>query len=172
MTFNTISIRLQQVPNIKALTMGDLISRAGVLTMTEEQNQYVVAALCSPHSSARSSPSTNVTCYRCNIKGHLAKNYWKRETQCYRCGECGLVAGIYVDGTWCSALIDTVCSLTIVNADLCLSWRKAGVDVETIGGISYVCCGVRVVSISMDEGDSAKIDVLVVHNNHWGLICC
>ena len=34
--------------------------------------------------------------------------------------------------------------------------------IETIGGTSRVCCGVRVVSIFMDEGDSAKIDVLVV----------
>ena len=51
-----------------------------MLTTTEEQNQDVVAATCSPHSSARSSPSTNVTCYRCNIKGHLIKDCQKRGT--------------------------------------------------------------------------------------------
>ena len=80
---DTISIRLQQVSNIKAMTMGDLISRARVLTTAEEQNQDVVADTHSPHNSARSSPSTNVTCYRCNIKGHLAKDCRKREMQCY-----------------------------------------------------------------------------------------
>ena len=42
------------------------------------------------------------------------------------------VVGIYVDGTRCSALIDTSYSRTIVDADRCRSWRKAGVDVETI----------------------------------------
>ena len=86
---DTVSIGLQQVPNIEALTMENLISRARVLTATEEQNQDVVAATRSTHGSARSSPSTNVTCYRCNIKGHLAKDCRKREMHCYRCGEHG-----------------------------------------------------------------------------------
>ena len=86
---NTVSIELQQAPNIEALTMGDLISRARVLTTTEEQNYDAVAATLSSHSSTRSSPITNVTCYRCNIKGHLAKDCRKCETWCYRCGECG-----------------------------------------------------------------------------------
>ena len=71
---DTVSVRLQQAPNIEALTVGDLISRVRGLTATEEQNQDVVAAMHSPHGSARSSPSTNVTCYRCNVKGHLAKD--------------------------------------------------------------------------------------------------
>ena len=34
-------------------------------------------------------------------------------------------------------------------------------DIEMIGGTSRACCGVGVVSISTDEGDYAKIDVLV-----------
>ena len=38
----TVSIGLQQAPNIEALTMGDLISRARVLTTTEERNYNVV----------------------------------------------------------------------------------------------------------------------------------
>ena len=59
---DTVSIGLQQAPNIEALTMGDLISRARVLMTTEEQNYDVVAAAHSPHNSARSSPITNVTC--------------------------------------------------------------------------------------------------------------
>ena len=41
-------------------------------------------------------------------------------------------------------------------------------DVKMIGGTSCACCGVRVVSISTDEGDSAKIDVLVVHGKPLG----
>ena len=48
-----ISIRLQQVPNVEALTMGYLISRARVLTTTEKQNQDVVAATHSPHSNVQ-----------------------------------------------------------------------------------------------------------------------
>ena len=86
---DTVSIRLQQAPNIEALTMGDLISRARVLTATEEQNQDVVAATHSPHGSAKSRPSTNVTCYRCNVKCHLAKDCRKRKTRCFQCGERG-----------------------------------------------------------------------------------
>ena len=86
---DAVSIGLQRAPNIEALTLGDLISRARVLTETEEQNQDVVAAMRSPHGSARSSPSTNVTCYRCNIKGHLPKDCRKREMRCYRCGKRG-----------------------------------------------------------------------------------
>ena len=68
----------------------------------------------------------------------------------------------------CSALIDTGCSRTIVDADRCCSWRKAGVNVETFGGTSRACCGVGIVSISTDEGDSAKIDVLVVRGKPLG----
>ena len=79
-----------------------------------------------------------------------------------------LVVGIYVDGMLCLALIDTGCSQTIVHADRCQSWRKANVDVETIGGTSRVCCGVGVVSISTDEGNSVRIDVLVVHGKPLG----
>ena len=41
-------------------------------------------------------------------------------------------------------------------------------DVKTISGTSHVCCGVRVVSISTDKGNSAKIDVLVVHGKPLG----
>ena len=74
---DTVSIRLQQAPNIEALTMGNLIFRARVLTI-EEWNQF--APMRSPHSSSRNSSSTNVTCYRCNIKGLLAKDCWKHKT--------------------------------------------------------------------------------------------
>ena len=69
---DTISIRLQQAPNVKALTIGDLISRARVPTTTEEQKQDLVAAMCSPNSCAKSSPRTNVIC--CNVKGHFEKD--------------------------------------------------------------------------------------------------
>ena len=41
-------------------------------------------------------------------------------------------------------------------------------DVETIGGTSHACCGVGVVSISMNEGNSAKIDMLVVRGKPLG----
>ena len=79
-----------------------------------------------------------------------------------------LVVGIYVDGMRCLVLIDTGCSWTIVDADRSWSWRKAGVNVKTIGGPSHACCSVGVVSISTDEGDSARIDVLVVRGKPLG----
>ena len=42
------------------------------------------------------------------------------------------------------------------------------IDVETIGGTSRACCGVGVVPISTEEGNSAKIDVLVVRGKPLG----
>ena len=41
-------------------------------------------------------------------------------------------------------------------------------DVESIGGTSHASCAVGVVSISMDEGDSAKINMLVVRGKPLG----
>ena len=41
-------------------------------------------------------------------------------------------------------------------------------DVETIGGTSCACCSVGAVSIPTDEGNSAKIDVLVVRSKPLG----
>ena len=70
-------------------------------------------------------------------------------------------ASIYVDGAKCSALIDTGCSRTIINADQCRSLRVI-VNVMTIGCMSHLCCGDRMVTVSMEEGSSAKISVLVV----------
>ena len=90
---NTISIELLQSPNIKAMTMEDLLARARVLTMTEDPNQDMIAAVCSSGGGAtppgKSGPNTSVTCYRCKCKGHTAKNCWKRGTRCYQYGEDG-----------------------------------------------------------------------------------
>ena len=47
-----------------------------------------------------------------------------------------------------------------VGADL----GEKQVNIKTIGGTTCEYCSVRVVSISANEGDSAKIDVLVVHS--------
>ena len=41
-------------------------------------------------------------------------------------------------------------------------------DAEMIGGTSCAHCGIRVVSISTNEGDSTKIDVLVVRGKPLG----
>ena len=82
---DTVSIGLQQAPNIEALTMRDLISRAECW----RRLRNVVAATRSLHSSARSSPRTNVTCYRCNIKGHLVKDCRECKTRCYWYDERG-----------------------------------------------------------------------------------
>ena len=77
-------------------------------------------------------------------------------------------ARIYVDGAKCSALIDYGCSRTIIDADRCRSWRRAIVDVMTIGGMSRPCCGDGMVFVSMEEGSSAKISVLVVRGKQPG----
>ena len=41
-------------------------------------------------------------------------------------------------------------------------------DVMTIGGMSHSCCDERMVTVSMEEGSSAKISVLVVHGKPQG----
>ena len=79
-----------------------------------------------------------------------------------------LVANIYVNRTQCLALVDTGCSRTIVDADRCRSWRRAAVDVITIGGMSRSCCGVGTVTVATDGGNSAKISVLVVRDKLLG----
>ena len=72
------------------------------------------------------------------------------------------VANIYANRMQCLALIDTSCSRTIIYADQCLSWKKASVDIMTSRGISRLCCGIRMVTVSIEEGGSAKISVLLV----------
>ena len=49
-----------------------------------------------------------------------------------------------------------------MDADRCRSWKRATVDVMTIGGMSRPCYGVGKVTVSTEEGGSAKISVLVV----------
>ena len=63
-----------------------------------------------------------------------------------------------------SALIDMGCSRTIVDANWYQTWKRAVVDVMMIGDLSHPCCVVGVVTISMEEGGSAKINLLVVHS--------
>ena len=60
---NTISIELQQSPNIKAMTMRYLLARARVLTTTKDPSQDMIAAV---HSSggvatppSKSGPNTS-----------------------------------------------------------------------------------------------------------------
>ena len=75
---------------------------------------------------------------------------------------------IYVDGAKCSALIDTSCSRTIIDADRYWSWKRATVNMMTIGGMSRPCCGDGMVTVSTEEGSSAKISVLVVGGKPLG----
>ena len=72
-------------------------------------------------------------------------------------------ASIYVDGAKCSALIDTGYSRIIIDADRYRCWRRAIVNV-----MSRPCCGDGMVTVSMDEGSSAKISVLVVRGKSLG----
>ena len=71
--------------------MGDLLARARVLT-TGDQSQDVATAVVSPRGgitpAAKSGSISNVICHRCNSKGHIAKDFWKRGT-CFQCGEMG-----------------------------------------------------------------------------------
>ena len=78
------------------------------------------------------------------------------------------MAHIYIDGTKCSALIDTGCSRTIVDANRCWSWKRATVDVMTIGSMSRPRCGDGMVNVSTEESGSAKISVLVVRGRPLG----
>ena len=89
---NAISFKLQQALNIETLAMRDLLVRARVLT-TGDESQDVAAAVSSPRGgialAAKSGSISNVICYRCNSKGHIAKDCWKRQTHCFQCGEIG-----------------------------------------------------------------------------------
>ena len=113
-------------------------------------------------------------CYRYGKVGHWARDCSGNET-----GDNGIraslhpnqdvntalsVANIFVDGT----LIDTGYSQTIVNADQYRFWKRKTVDVITIGGLSCPCCGVRMVTVSTEEGSPAKISVLVVRGRPLG----
>ena len=78
---NTIWVELQQAPNIKTLAMGDLLAWARVLT-TGDQSQDM--AVSSPRvgitPAAKSGSISIVICYRCNSKGHIAKDCRKHRT--------------------------------------------------------------------------------------------
>ena len=60
---------------------------------------------------------------------------------------------------------DHITSITCyMDADCCQSWKRAIVDVTTIGGMACPCCCIGMVTVSTEEGGSAKISVLVVHS--------
>ncbi|CAE1293201.1 CNBP [Acanthosepion pharaonis] len=90
---DVISLELRQAPNVEALTVGKFLARARVLTTTGNESQNVVVAVRPPRSvgasPTKSGPRTSVTCYRCSIKGHMAKDCRKCGTCCYQCGEFG-----------------------------------------------------------------------------------
>ena len=79
--------------NIETLTMGDLIARARLLTMAEDQSQEIAVAVhtfCSGVTPPpKSDPISSVTCYRCSNKGNTAKDCWNCRIHCYWCGEVG-----------------------------------------------------------------------------------
>ncbi|CAE1234399.1 unnamed protein product [Acanthosepion pharaonis] len=83
---DTISLELRQAPNVEALTVGELLARARVLTTTGDESQDVVVAVRPPRSDSASPTKnvslTSVTCFRCSGKGHVAKDCWKHRTHC------------------------------------------------------------------------------------------
>ena len=79
-----------------------------------------------------------------------------------------LVANIYINGTQCLAIGDTGCSRMFVDTDRCWSLRRAVVDIMTIGGMSHSCCGVGMVIVATEGGNSAKISILEVRGKPLG----
>ncbi|CAE1267246.1 purF [Acanthosepion pharaonis] len=69
------------------LGIGELLARTRVLTATKDESQDVVATVCPPRSDGasptKSGPLTSGTCFRCSVKGHIAKDCQKHRTRCY-----------------------------------------------------------------------------------------
>ena len=161
--------------------MGNLLARARVLSSP-----------CGGMAPAAKSGSiSNMICHRCNSKSHIAKDCQKCGTR-FLCSKIGHwardclgnetgqgisashlphedvnaalpAASIYVDREKCSALIDSGCSQTIIDADQYRPWRRADVDV-----MSRPCCSDWMVIVSTEEGSSAKISMLVVRGKPLG----
>ena len=68
------------------------------------------------------------------------------------------VIKVQVNGVWCSALVDTGCSRSIVRTDV-----RHGVDMQTIDGTSWACSGVGTMSILTDGGGHAEVNIMLVH---------
>ncbi|CAE1156042.1 unnamed protein product [Acanthosepion pharaonis] len=89
--------RLTKLAFVEALTVGELLARTRVPITIGDESQDVVTAVRPPRSNDASpikgGPITSVTCFRCNSKGHIAKDCCKRRTHCrthcYRCVEVG-----------------------------------------------------------------------------------
>ena len=119
-----------------------------------------------------------VRCYRCSRIGHLSRNCPGKR----RRGK-DISAGLFPDqplkvvlpavsvvlnGTPCSALIDSGCSRSIVRAELCRSWTKEPITIATLTGNTGVCCGTGTVHIRTNSGRSARVDALMVHDRPLG----
>ena len=197
---NTISIELQQAPNIETLAMGDLLAQARVLTTGDQAMTWPglgAHPTVASHLLLRVAPFPMWFAIDATQGSHCKRLPEARDTLFPVWWDWTLgpglfgkrnrgqgisvsllphedvnavppAASIYVDGTKCSALIDTGCSRTIIDADRCRSWRRAIVNVMTIGGMSRLCCGDGMVTVSTEEGSSAKISVLVVRGKPLG----
>ena len=78
------------------------------------------------------------------------------------------VIGVKIDNVQCSALVDTECSQFIVSTNCCQMWRKQGVDVMTINGLSQACYGVGTVTIYDEKSNTAEVDILVMQEKPLG----
>ena len=78
------------------------------------------------------------------------------------------IAAVRVDGTRLDALVDTVCSVSVVHASCCMSWRRRDVKVLTMGGREHRCEGTGVVCLRLNGGATVNIDVYVVSSKSLG----
>lgn len=78
------------------------------------------------------------------------------------------VANILVNRQWCSALIESVYSWSIISAEQCWSWTSKHVDMQTISGRMQACCSVGTLNICTNSGNSAKVEILVVCDKPLG----
>lgn len=90
---------LRATSSIASLPLNDLVDRARTVMKDESVvREPVVAVAQAPPSgdepSKQLSPQGEVVCYRCNGRGHMARNCRRRPTavRCYRCNKTGHMA--------------------------------------------------------------------------------
>lgn len=87
---------LRATSNMASLPLSDLVDRARTIMKDDSAvREPVVAAAQAPPSgdgpSQRPNSRGEIVCYRCNERGHMARNCRRRSTttRCYRCNKTG-----------------------------------------------------------------------------------
>lgn len=90
---------LRATSTMSSLPLSDLVDRARTIMKDDSTVQEPVVAVAQAPPSGEGpsqgpSPQGDVICYRCNGRGHMARNCRRRSTavRCYRCNKTGHMA--------------------------------------------------------------------------------